>query len=203
MKSARKRGRFSPLFVFVFLIPFAPSRSMLIQLRVANGLSPSTSARQGTIAGAGGLKDCCHGAGNGFHCPRVVTLTLTAPALLSGARRCVQNTRSHSEGVYTYVERVRAGIEKRIIIKWRNPFAFRERVSTLNAFINAKSFHRAKCLNGLYNYPFVFRSVRTSARRPLDPNCASRCCQARAGACRIPVLDPKAYLQTPRGRERG
>ena len=32
-----------------------------------------------------------------------------------------------------------------------------------------------------------------------QPNRASKCFQARAGACRIPVLTPKVYKHTPRG----
>ena len=44
--------------------------------------------------------------------------------------------------------------------------------------------------------------VRASARRPLDPNCASSSYQTRAGECRVVVCDPKAYTYTARGRKR-
>ena len=43
----------------------------------------------------------------------------------------------------------------------------------------------------------------SSARRPLDPTCASSSYQTCRGECGIPVLDPKAYTHTPRARERG
>ena len=62
------------------------------------------------------------------------------------ARRCVQNPRSRPEGVQAYAESERTGIEKRIKIKWRNPFADRERVSTLICVSQCEKFSQSEML---------------------------------------------------------
>ena len=108
--------------------------------------------------------------------PRVV-LCPTAPAI---AVRCAQ---VRAESPFSprrriYIRREGESGDRKTNYKQKEkPVRGRERVSTLNAFHNAKSFHRAKCFNGSSNNPFVFRSVRASARRPqaqeIDPGLGS------------------------------
>ena len=75
---------------------------------------------------------------------RASSFNPTAPALFSGARRQMQNSRSRAEGVQSYVESKRTRIEKQKYNKKEKPARVCERVSTLKCNLLCEEFAQSE-----------------------------------------------------------